>query len=159
MAKRELPTAEYVRQILQYDPSSGVFTSNGNRVDKLNKTLGYHRVRVNCNRYYAHRLAWLYVHGVWPSDEIDHIDGDKSNNRISNLRHATKAENRRNIPIRSNNTSGVKGVDFCRRTGKWRAFVSIEGKTRHLGYFSKIEDATAARVRAAISVYGEFARE
>lgn len=106
----------------------------------------------------AHRLAWLYVYGEWPDAEIDHINGNTGDNRISNLRPATRAQNGANRGRQTNNASGVKGVCWHAQSGKWRAMIRISGKSRHLGLFNDIGAAAAAYARATVNRNGEFAR-
>ena len=87
---------------------------------------------------------------------VDHIDNDKQNNNINNLRYATRKENGQNRRLGKNNTSGYKGVCFCKREAKWRSQIKIDGISLHLGYFDNIEDAKAARVNKVKQAFGEF---
>lgn len=115
-------------------------------------------VRINLAGYWriaAHRIIYAMHHGHWPV-EVDHIDGDPSNNRIENLRAATHAQNLRNMRTPSSNTSGVKGVSFHKDTGKWSAWIRDSGAMRHLGTFANIHDATAVRKSAERELYGDF---
>ncbi|WP_078452199.1 HNH endonuclease signature motif containing protein [Pseudomonas aeruginosa] len=107
-------------------------------------------------RQYAHRLAWLYMTGEWPSDQVDHVNCEKNDNRWSNLRIAGKSRNMQNIGLRSNNSSGFTGVGYHRQTGRWRAFIVDDGKMVHVGLFDTIDEAATARERAAKRQYGEF---
>lgn len=93
----------------------------------------------------AHRLAWLYVTGVWPEHQIDHIDGDGLNNRWDNLREVTNQENQQNRKRMSRNTSGVIGVSFDKGMQKWSARIKAAGKYQYLGCYDKLEDAAKAR--------------
>lgn len=106
---------------------------------------------------HAHRVVWAMTTGEWPSSEIDHADGDPSNNSPANLRLATRAQNLANTKRRSDNTSGFKGV-FEYAPGKWRAWIKREGKRRHLGVFATAEAASAAYASAARQSSGAFAR-
>jgi hypothetical protein len=108
--------------------------------------------------YRASRLAWLYMSGAWPDQLIDHINGDTSDDRFVNLRPASQSENHVNSCVASHNTSGLKGVNFYKRYGKWRAFIQKEGKQIHIGYFDTIQEAYDARVSKAQELFGEFAR-
>src|SRR5262245_33505102 len=118
-------TAERLREVLDYDPSTGVFKSNGGRCgSRVGATLvgtvrpdGYREIRIDWQRYLAHRLAWLHVHGSWPAGDIDHVNGNPSDNRIVNLRLATRTQNNANSRRRPN-TSGFKGVHFCRERNR-----------------------------------------
>lgn len=105
------------------------------------------------HRLLAHRAAWAIENGAWPLGEIDHIDGDRANNRIENLRHVTRHDNTKNRALPSNNTSGCIGVIWGKDRGLWSARIKVEGKTIHLGRFKQIEDAVAAR-KAAEGIYG-----
>lgn len=119
---------------------------------------GYWRVRVHGNVYLAHRLAWFYVHGVWPEHEIDHRDGNPANNSLANLRAATHAQNLRNQRQRDDNNSGRKGVYWHARERKWKAQICVMGKTTGLGTFKNRADAIAARVTAERELFGEYRR-
>lgn len=99
-------------------------------------------------RYAAHRVCWAIFYGAWPEGQIDHIDGNPSNNRISNLRSVDNATNGKNQRIGKNNSTGVNGVLFDR--GKFVARIKVNGVSKHLGRFSTLDDAAAARARANI---------
>jgi hypothetical protein len=107
---------------------------------------GYRRIRVLGKLYWAHRLAWLYVHGDWPPDKIDHINGDRKDNRLMNLRAASDSENMQNVGMRSDNTTGVRGV--TRRKSRWIAQITAGGKTHYLGVHETAEEAHRAYVEA-----------
>lgn len=98
--------------------------------------------------YYAHRVAWALHYGEWPSLDIDHQDGDRSNNRISNLRLVTHQQNMQNKKIYRSNSSGCHGVALKRSSGRWQAYITINGKRQHIGYFADREQAIAARREA-----------
>jgi len=112
------------------------------------------------NCCYLHcRLVWMYVYGKDPGDlEIDHIDGDRSNDRIENLRLATRQQQQWNVPVTKTNTSGVKGVSFYKRTGKWRAYIRVNNKHKSLGYFNTCEQAAEAYKQASLALHGEFSK-
>ena len=118
------------------------------------------RVSIGINRieYKAHRLAWFYVTGRWPKNEIDHKNGNNADNRFRNLRKATHAQNMRNRKIQSNNTSGIKGVYWLKRTKRWKAQISLNRKAIHLGYFSTRTKAARAYAVAAKKYHMEFVR-
>ena len=137
---------------LNYDPVSGVFTwkttrFNGKVAGCLHKKLGYLVIGFRSKHYYAHRLAWRITNGYWP-DFIDHINGDRADNRISNLREVPKQDNHRNMKCFSNSTTKVPGVSFHKQTSKWRAYITVDTKQRSLGCFDAFEDAVAARKQA-----------
>lgn len=141
-------TPDRLREVLAYDPDTGQFHWRVRGRGKY-KRPGAHAghydgryvtMRVDGRKYYAHRLAWVYVHGVWPDGDIDHINEDKSDNRISNLRPASRSQNMLNVSRASERSqSGVRGVSP--RRGRWRATIS----GRHIGDFDTIEEAAAAR--------------
>ena len=132
-----------------YDPETGVFTRRG-KVVANRKGNGY----VGIGRQYAHRLAWLCVHGRWHNGDIDHINRDKTDNRISNLRECSRSENQRNQGLTAANRSGFKGV--CQRRGRWIATIRDNGRYVYLGTFDKPEAASLAYQDAAERLHGEF---
>lgn len=142
--KTQFITQKEIMEYLEYDPDSGIFTARkrhgtrwieGKQVGHKNKA-GYITVSLLGKIRKAHRLAWIYVHGEDIENyEIDHVNGDKSDNRICNLRLSTHQQNMFNMKKKSTNNSGVKGVHFDRRCNKWRAQTSINKKRVHLGLF------------------------
>ena len=158
-------TAEEARQLLDYNPETGVFTWRvrrtgtaraGDQTGRVNNR-GYVELKVKNRRYSAHRLAWLMVHGVWPREFIDHIDGNPANNRLDNLREASRTENSRNRRMQYSNTSGYKGVYWFKAARKWHAQIHTNGRNKHLGLFLTAEAAHAAYCKAAAELHGEFA--
>ena len=153
-------TAEYLRSILDYDQESGVFTwkvrtSNNVKVGDVagcQNGSGYLLISVRSRLYQAHRLAWLYTYGVWPTYQIDHINRIRTDNRRANLREATNKQNQQNKSKSSNNTSGHPGVYWYKRDSKWRAEIKHNQKSIYLGYFSILEEALSAR-KAAEKLY------
>jgi len=109
---------------------------------------GYHRGAIFDAMMRAHRVAWAIYYVEWPEHQIDHINGDRADNRIENLRTVTHAENGRNTKLNCRNKSGVSGVDWFPRTKRWRARIVFEQSEKHLGYFEHFEDAVAARKAA-----------
>jgi HNH endonuclease len=158
-------TAAEVRRLLRYDADTGTFFW---RVDTKNtaagdvagsqQSRGYWHIKINRRLYLAHRLAWLYVTGEWPTANIDHINGKRSDNRFVNLRIATNSENARNSRRRINNACGYKGVHYKKRLNKFVAQIHIDGRVHHLGVFKTAEEAHAAYCKAAKKHFGEFAR-
>lgn len=143
-------TADRLRQLTHYDPETGVFTRltkwGSKDIGDIPGSLspqGYWYIGVNSKVYPAHRLAWLYVHGEWPQGDIDHIDRDRLNNRIANLREATRSTNLHNSPNRGA-ASGHKGV-YRTQEGNWQARIRVNDHVHHLGTFKNLEDAVAAR--------------
>jgi len=102
-------------------------------------------------KYRSHRLAWFYVNGYWPK-EIDHINGDGCDNRFINLRSVSSEENRRNIKLQSNNTSGKPGVSWSKSRKLWVAKINIDKKTKTIGYFENKETAINARMNEEVKV-------
>lgn len=148
-------TQKQLKHYLSYDPKTGVFRWKNPRGKKCkagdvagsyNANLGYLEIGLNYHVYLGHYLAWMYVHGEWPepTKEVDHKDGNTSNNAIKNLRVVTHKKNIRNSKKWSHNTSGVTGVHFGKTWNKWVAHI---GKTR-LGLFATKEEAVAVRLAA-----------
>jgi hypothetical protein len=160
--KKQIPTQDRLKEVLYYDESTGIFVWKIHRGRVTTGTvagayrLGYIGIRVDGILYPAHRLAWLYVYGEWPEDEIDHIDLQRKNNRIINLRKATHQQNMRNTPLRSHSTTRLKGVRFDRNA--YVAYITVNGKWNYLGRFGNPEDAHACYIAAAKDAFGEFAR-
>lgn len=154
MSKRDL-TAETLREHLSYDPGTGVFTrrkSNTNAVKagtvagSLARN-GYVTIMVNGHMYKAHRLAWLYVYGVWPAHHIDHINGVKHDNRIANLRDVPMSINAQNLRA-AKRANPYLGVSYHKAHNNWRATIKINGRYKHLGSFDTPEDARDAYLEA-----------
>lgn len=155
-------TASRLRDLLHYDPETGVFTRRTQTapvvkiggVAGTKLVTGYIGLSVDGKLYLAHRLAWLYVHGNWPTKNIDHKDRDRSNNRIDNLRLCNQSQNTANS---SRKATGIKGVSWFKSRQKWRARITVQYKEQHIGYFDSIEDAQAAYRAKAAELFGEFA--
>jgi hypothetical protein len=156
-----------LREILHYDPETGIFarlisTSNcvrtGDVAGCLDKSRGYLIIRIDGRNYLAHRLAFLFMTGIWPPHQIDHVNLDRADNRWVNLRMATGAQNSANTRVKANNKSGFKGVGWCKGRRKWRAQIQANGKQTHLGYRNTCEEAAALYAEAAVKFHGEFAR-
>jgi hypothetical protein len=153
-------TQDIVRKLLDYSPDTGVFTHTKSRAGVTANSragtthhLGYRTITILGKGYAEHRIAWLYVYGCWPAADLDHINRVRSDNRLCNLREATRAQNCQNQPISGSNKSGVTGVHVHKITGKWAVSISIEGKQKHLGLFVSLEDATQARKLAELRHY------
>lgn len=150
-------TAERLREVLDYDPDTGLFAWKGGRGRGYRRVgtkhpLGYLRVCVDQRDYLAHRLAWLYVHGAWPPAQIDHRNGDRQDNRIANLRLATNPENHQNRKLQRNNRSGHPGVSQG-YGGKWIARIKVGQEYTHLGTFDTFEEARDARIAAKAAAH------
>ena len=154
---RTAPTIEQLRHLLSYDPESGalIWATNrrgpiraGDIAGKIDKN-GYRQVMIAGKEYAAHRLCWAIHHGAAPAGMIDHINGDKSDNRISNLRDASRAINNQNLrSAHSRNCSGLLGVTFDKSRGRFVASIFSGGKKINLGRFLSADDAHAAYVKA-----------
>jgi len=152
----ELDQAE-LKRLFEYNPATGVFARlvttapalAGSEAGTVSKG-GYRQIQIQGARYYAQRLAWLYTFGRWPIGQIDHINGDKSDNRIENLREVTHAENGKNQKRSCANTSGVTGVSRHKRASKWQARINADGVEKHLGLFVNKQDAVEARQAAEV---------
>lgn len=140
-------THDRLKSLLIYDPDTGVFTRNG-KVAGYAHHSGYRYVGIDKAKITEHRLAWFYCYGVWPVADLDHINRNRSDNRIANLREVSRSENCQNQPVRRSNKSGVTGVYYHKASGKWAASISIDKRQVHLGVYDTVEEAIAAR-RAA----------
>ena len=148
-------TQARLKELLHYDPETGVFTNKTNRGKKayaqeeaggVSDPRGYRTICIDNNNHGAHRLAFLYMIGRFPDDQVDHIDGVTSNNRFINLRQATNCENAKNRRIQVNSTSGFVGVNWYH--GKWRVRIRSDGEAKYLGSFENLSDAVKARLDA-----------
>lgn len=148
-------TQDRLKQLLNYDPETGVFTWRVNRTagvkagdiaaPKSFDADGYRMMRVDGVCYKAHRLVWLYMIGEWPANLIDHINQNPADNRFNNLRPATTAQNGMNRRVDKRNTSGVTGVTWCAKSKKWRVDIGKFGRPVHVGRFVDLDAAIAAR--------------
>lgn len=172
-----LPDVQYLRDCFTYDPSTGVVTWKFRPIEHFieerawkivnrrlaGKQAGYPakwHIRISLGRYVlsAHQVAWAMVHGRWAEATIDHINGNWSDNRLSNLRLATQMQNQRNKRMQSNNRSGFKGVCWHKDKQLWMASIMADRKLHWLGYFTSPEAAHAAYCEAAARLHKEFAR-
>ena len=155
---KQILTHERLTSVLDYDPKTGVFkrrkatTVRGNVVGYARPD-GYYCVGIDRKKYLAHRLAWFYVFGVWPEHEIDHIDQNKLNNRIANLRDATPSMNQHNKKLMANNTSGFQGISWDTFNGKWVATIQAFKRSHFLGRFTTLAEARRVRESAKKSLH------
>jgi hypothetical protein len=156
-------TAEVARQLFTYDDQAGHLRwaeapCNAHCKGKVAGATyrGYRRIRYLGRKYFEHRLVWLIHTGDWPDRSIDHIDRQKDNNRISNLRLADRYQQMGNTKVSVKNTSGFRGVVWHKRDKKWQASIRVKGKRVHIGLFDNREDAARAYNAAAVSTFGEF---
>jgi hypothetical protein len=168
--KLDLPKQELLKQLLDYNPMSGVFIwkeKNSSHIacSRILKVInsrncgkvagkvspdGYIRIGIFGKKYLAHRLAWVYMNGDVEIDQIDHINGSRKDNRIANLRSIAEAANKRNMGVSKRNKSGVTGVIWHKQTGKWLASIYWNKKSVHLGLFDDIEEAREIRELAQV---------
>ena len=172
MAKKPLPSPEVLRQLLRYEPEtgklfwrergaeffndSGKITAEtrslqwnsryaGTEAFKIKKENEYLRGQVFKVDMYAHRVIWALTYNEWPDGDIDHINGNRTDNRINNLRDVSRSENLKNQKRGSRNTSGAIGVSWCRMRGLWRARLFVDGREIEVGVFADFDAAVAAR--------------
>jgi len=175
MTDKKPPSPSVLRLLIDYDPETGAlvwrvrdvsfFTDGersaihcmrvwnaryaGNPAFKGKTSAGYFSGGIFSRRYLAHRVAWAIYSGAWPENDIDHINGKRSDNRIANLRTATRQENCKNSAIGIKNTSGTIGVSWSENKSRWVAQLSKNGKRKHIGYFKSKDEAISARVKAS----------
>lgn len=185
MAERILPSVEVLRDVLRYEYDTGKLYWKSRPENMFNDTMarkkshacrqwnsknagkealtsysgdGYRQGRIFSISFMAHRVIWAIFYGELPDCQIDHINCDKEDNRISNLRQANFSENASNVRLRADNTSGYKGVSWNKRMGQWQAGLSSNKNRVHVGYFDSAEDAYIAYCKAAYEYHGQFAR-
>jgi len=150
-------TQTRLKALLHYDPDTGIFRWIGRKHGRaslktsaghIGKRDGYTLIGIQGRLYPAHRLAWLYVHGVYPEGDTDHINRVRHDNRIANLRDVTHAQNCQNNAVRTNSTSGQLGVTWDRLNERWRAKIMVAGKHYCLGRYADLDAAVAARKAA-----------
>ena len=149
-------TQERLKELLSYDPKTGVFvrikqTSSNAKIGDVAGTTkrdGYRRICADGKYFSEHRLAWFYMTGAFPPDQIDHIDRNPANNRFANLRTVTVSENQHNQKINCLNTSGYKGVSYQKCCKKWYASIQFNNVKKNLGRFSTPEEASVAYLAA-----------
>src|SRR6185295_6620023 len=160
-------TQDELKKLFSYNPETGKLTrlirtarraKVGQVAGNVNSR-GYVDIQLHGQRYKAHRLVWLYVHGVWPEIGLDHINGIRSDNRIVNLRYATPSQNQHNRGKPKNNTSGIKGVYWDKARKKWHAQINLDDTVIYLGRFTDSKDAAKAYATAALKFHGEFSNQ
>lgn len=164
-----MTTQDRLKELFSYDPETGLFTrlvtrshnaKAGQVVSGCKTPFGYRVIHVDGKVYMAHRLAWLYVYGDWPTEgmDIDHANRNREDNRLQNLRLATRSENLCNKVFSEKNTSGVTGVSWYKAYGRWNAQIHIKCKRINLGYFDDIDSAADARRDAELKYFGQYRR-
>ena len=162
-------TRDDLAKILHYDPETGAFTRKTTGYAPLDARLagkpagtlngrGYVVISVFERPVRAHRLAWLCMTGEWPDEDIDHINGNRADNRWCNLRAASRWQNIHNMGMRARNTSGLKGASYDTRRDNWRSQITVNGKHHFLGRYSTAQEAAEVYAEAARRMVGEFAR-
>ena len=164
--KEDLLSHEYLLSALDYNPETGIFKWKNSKSRSVKKgttagaihTSGYIKIVLDRKSYWAHRIAWLYYYGSWPrgkQNQVDHINGNRADNRIINLRLTTNRKNTQNHVLYAHNTSECNGVCFNRQANRWQAYIRTNElksnglyKQKHLGYFDFFEDAVKARKQA-----------
>jgi hypothetical protein len=153
MIETEIPTRltqEYLKTLLSYDPATGMFAWRARRgsikagASAGSICQGYINISIDGKLQKAHRLAWLYVNGEFPNGDIDHINGNRADNRIVNLRQVTRAQNMQNMDSKN----GTCGTSYAKNISRWRAGIRKNGKRYHLGCFATQEEAHAAYLKA-----------
>ncbi|WP_391487129.1 HNH endonuclease [Leclercia tamurae] len=158
-----LPDAKIIFSLLDYERETGTFrwkcargaVKAGDKAGNL-RVDGYVHLTICGRCILAHRLVWLFETGSFPDGVIDHVNCIKSDNRFENLRLATVSQNNHNLPMRRNNSSGVKGVTWHKQHGKWHARCKYLGVSHHVGYFNELNDAEEAVKRLREKLHGEF---
>lgn len=157
--KLDRMTYETMASIVTYDPDTGIFYKKGtDQIISRARPDGYHAIHIYNKTYeLAHRVALLLMNGRYPDGEVDHINGIRSDNRWCNLREVTKAYNQWNAKMRSDNVSGIKGVNWVERDKAWVARIQVNGKRLIIGYFKDLEIAKIAITKARETYHREFA--
>lgn len=152
-------TQKELKKILTYNPETGIFVWLKNKGTARAGDYagyiqnGYNVIMINGSNFRSHRLAWLYVYGEWPKEQIDHINHNREDNKLINLREVTHQENLKNITLKKNNKSGIMGVGWIKQNSSWRAYISSNKKWIHLGSFNDKFEAICAR-KSAERKYG-----
>lgn len=175
--ERLVADPNFIRELVDFDPNTGDLTWKKRREDLFKTTAsarswntryagrpaftneidGKYLKSSIFNRYYlAHRVAWVVFYGSWPEGEIDHVNGNPSDNRISNLRIATSSENKANVACRRGHGSVYKGVSFDKKKGMWQARIGYKQERKHLGHFHNEIDARDAYNKASKDMHGPF---
>ncbi len=143
-----------LKEILNYNPDTGIFTwrvkpaqnTSAGDIAGTNHNKGYREINIKHKSYLSHRLAWMYVNGEWPTQQIDHINGIRDDNRISNLRDVSRSENQRNQKI--HRKGQMLGVTFLKQINKWKAQIKIDGHEKYLGRYLTEQEAHNAYLHA-----------
>ena len=161
MLKTTMLTQARLKEIVHYNKDTGIFTRKKTTSSRAKKgfivgsigKVGYLTVRIDGPLYFLHRLVYLYIYGKFPKHHVDHINHDKLDNSFKNLRLVTQKGNSKNMPMRSDNTSGYTGIYFDKRCSKWMGLIKTDDGVKFLGYYEDKEDAINARKKANVK-YG-----
>lgn len=148
-------TPDRLRELLVYTPETGVFTNRtprkkirvGDVAGAIDKSNGYAKITIDRSHYYAHRLAFLYMTGAWPVNHVDHINGERADNRWANLRDVSRTVNQQNMR-RASKTSRSGLLGAFKKRDRWESRIRVQGTVRHLGVFGSPEEAHAAYITA-----------
>lgn len=154
-------TQSRLKELLDYDPEIGSFRwkvskRNGTKVGVIaggQDGQGYLRISIDGKLHRAHRLVWLYCYGQWPTNQIDHRNGIRHDNRIANLRQCSQMENSQNTKLRKDSTSGLFGVRWHKKLQKWHARIQKAGQSYHLGLFHTSAEAHSAYLKAKAELH------
>lgn len=154
-------TQQRLREVLHYDPETGIFTWLTKIADKVSvgaragqsRPNGYRAIGVLGSRHLEHRLAVLYMTGAWPAEEVDHVNGVRGLNSWENLRQCSHSENHQNRVARVTNTAGLAGASWHSQKKRWRSAISVAGKHHHLGHFNTPEEAHEAYKSAKVRLH------
>jgi hypothetical protein len=157
-------TQDRLKSQINYDPSTGVFTwiakrkgvKTGSECGRISKGHHYREISIDNTLYRAHRLAFLYMDGILPTQDIDHVNRIKHDNSWNNLRLCNKSQNSANTGLKISNTSGYKGVVWDKNRNKWRVQIRIKGKKTNLGRFDDLNEAILISEKALKKEFGEF---
>jgi hypothetical protein len=160
-------TQEYLQSILDYNKETGDFTwkvakGRNSRVGKIagsSHNGGYKTIRIDKKLYLEHRLAWLYVYGEFPKQDIDHKNGVRTDNRLDNLRACTRSQNLCNKINKVNSKSKISNVHWNKQNNKWIVNIYYQGKQKRIGTFEDIELAELVAIEARLTYHGEFAKD
>lgn len=156
---------EHVNELLEYEPETGVLrwikspnkrVAIGSKAGSIS-SFGYIKLKIDKKEYFAHRIAWLLYYKEWPSGQIDHIDNNRKNNAISNLRDCTASQNQRNQKRRKSNSTGIKGVYWDANLNKWKVQVRGDGRIQYGGHYKSIQAAELAAIELRNRLHGEYA--